>query len=151
MRRFGVALALALTVPLSACVQTRQFADVDFAPPRGDYRLLVMRPDVTVNFLTMGGLPEARADWTEQARANIINALRAQQAERGGKTQILSRRNELPNVSADTIADLERLHNAVGNSIALHKYMGAYLPTKRGKGIEYTLGADAVELGSTLR
>lgn len=147
MRRFGVALALALTVPLSACVQTRQFADVDFAPPQGDYRLLVMRPDVTVNFLTMGGLPEARADWTEQARANIINALRAQQAERGGKTQILSRRNELPNVSADTVADLERLHNAVGNSIALHKYMGAYLPTKRGKGIEYTLGADAVELG----
>ena len=147
MRRFGVALALALTVPLSACVQTRQFADVDFAPPQGDYRLLVMRPDVTVNHLTMGGLPEARADWTEQARANIVNALRAQQAERGGKTQVLSRRNELPGVSEETVADLERLHAAVGNSIALHKYMGAYLPTKRGKGIEYTLGADAVELG----
>jgi hypothetical protein len=147
MRRFGVALALALTVPLSGCVQTRQFADVDFAPPQGDYRLLVMRPDVTVNSLTMGGLPEARADWTEQATSNIINALRAQQAERGGKTQVLSRRNELPGVSADTVADLERLHAAVGNSIALHKYMGAYLPTKRGKGIEYTLGADAVELG----
>jgi hypothetical protein len=147
MRRFGVALALALTVPLSGCVQTRQFADVDFAPPQGDYRLLVMRPDVTVNSLTMGGLPEARADWTEQATSNIINALRAQQAERGGKTQVLSRRNELPGVSADTVADLERLHAAVGNSIALHKYIGAYLPTKRGKGIEYTLGADAVELG----
>jgi hypothetical protein len=25
--------------------------------------------------------------------------------------------------------------------------MGAYLPTKRGKGIEYTLGQDAVEIG----
>jgi hypothetical protein len=147
MRRIAVALGVALAVPLSGCVQTRQFADVDFAPPQGDYRLLVMRPDVTVNSLTMGGLPEARADWTEQARANIINALRAQQAERGGKTQILSRRNELPGVSEETVADLERLHSAVGNSIALHKYMGAYLPTKRGKGIEYTLGADAVELG----
>lgn len=147
MRRIAVALGVALAVPLSGCVQTRQFADVDFAPPQGDYRLLVMRPDVTVNHLTMGGLPEARADWTEQARANIINALRAQQAERGGRTQVLSRRNELPGVSEDTVADLERLHAAVGNSIALHKYMGAYLPTKRGKGIEYTLGADAVEVG----
>lgn len=147
MRRFGVALVLAMAVPLSACVQTRQFADVDFAPPQGDYRLLVMRPDVTVNSLTMGGLPEARADWTEQARANIINALRAQQAERGGKAQVLSRRNELPGVSEETVAELERLHSAVGNSIALHKYMGAYLPTKRGKGIEYTLGSDAVALG----
>jgi hypothetical protein len=147
MRRLGVALALALAVPLSACVETRQFADVDFAPPQGDYRLLVMRPDVTVNSLTMGGLPEARADWTEQARANIINALRTQQAERGGRTQVLSRRNELPGISEDTVAELERLHSAVGNSIALHKYMGAYLPTKRGKGIEYTLGSDAVEIG----
>jgi hypothetical protein len=128
-------------------VQSRQFADVDFAPPQGDYRLLVMRPDVTVNSLTMGGLPEARADWTEQARANIINALRAQQATRGGKTQVLSRRNELPGVSEQTVADLERLHAAVGNSIALHKYAGAYLPTKRGKGIEYTLGDDAVQVG----
>jgi hypothetical protein len=147
MRRYGVALALALSVSLSGCVQTRQFADVDFAPPQGDYRLLVMRPDVTVNWLTAGGLPEPRADWTEQARANIINALRAQQAQRGGKAQVLSRRNELQGVSADTVADLERLHSAVGNSIALHKYMGAYLPTKRGKGIEYTLGSDAVEVG----
>ncbi|QIK79571.1 hypothetical protein G7077_12290 [Sphingomonas piscis] len=147
MRRLGLAFALALVVPLSACVQTRQFADVDFAPPRGDYRLLVMRPDVTVNSLTMGGLPEARADWTEQARANIIAALRTQQATRGGKTQILARRNELPGVNEETVADLERLHAAVGNSIAMHKYMGAYLPTKRGKGIEYTLGEDAVQIG----
>ena len=29
----------------------------------------------------------------------------------------------------------------------LHKYLGAYLPTKRGKGLEYTLGEDAVRLG----
>ena len=29
----------------------------------------------------------------------------------------------------------------------LHKYLGAYLPTKRGKGLEYTLGEDAVQLG----
>ena len=53
----------------------------------------------------------------------------------------------LPNVSAEEIADLERLHYAVGNSIALHKYSGAALPTKRGKGLEYTLGEDAVSLG----
>ncbi len=67
--------------------------------------------------------------------------------DRGGKVLILARRNELPNVSAEEIADLERLHYAVGNSIALHKYSGASLPTKRGKGLEYTLGEDAVSLG----
>jgi hypothetical protein len=147
MRKLGIALALASSVGASGCVQTRQFADVQFTPPQGDYRLLVMRPDVVVNSLTTGGMPQPRADWSEQARGNIINALRSQQAERGGKMLILARRNELPGISPEQVADLERLHDAVGNSIALHKYTGAALPTKRGKGLEYTLGEDAVALG----
>ena len=147
MRHLGIALALALSVPVAGCVQTRQFADLQFTVPQGDYRLLVMRPDVTVNSVTTGGMPEPRADWTEQARTHIVAALRAQQAARGGNVQILERRNELPSVSADAVADLERLHNAVGNSIAMHKYLGAELPSKPRRGLDYTLGAEAVELG----
>jgi len=147
MRKWGVALALAAAVPMSACVQTRQYADVQFTPPRGEYKLLVLRPDVTVGSLTTGGMIEPRADWTEQARANIIAALRAQQAGRGGKLEILERRNQLSGVSDQEVADVERLFYAVGQSIVLHKYLGAYLPTKRGKGLEYTLGEDAVRLG----
>jgi hypothetical protein len=147
MRKWGVALTLAAAVPMSACVQTRQYADVQFTPPRGDYKLLVLRPDVTVGSLTTGGMVEPRADWTEQARTNIIAALRAQQAGRGGKLEILERRNQLSGVSDQEVADVERLFYAVGQSIVLHKYLGAYLPTKRGKGLEYTLGEDAVRLG----
>ena len=142
-----LAAVLALGVAVAGCVQTRQYADVQFTPPQGDYKLLVMRPDVTVGSLTTGGMVEPRADWTDQARANILAAMRTQQASHGGKVQIVERRNELPGVPEETVADLERLHMAVGQSIALHKYMGAYLPTKRGKGIDYTLGEQAVELG----
>ena len=80
MRKWGVALAIALSVPIGGCVQTRQFADIQFTPPQGNYKLLVLRPDVTVGSLTTGGMVEPRADWTDQARANIIAALRAQQA-----------------------------------------------------------------------
>jgi len=147
MRHLGIALALALSLPAAGCVQTRQFADLQFTPPQGDYRLLVMRPDVTVNSIATGGLAEPRADWTEQARTNILAAIRAQQAGRGGKVQILAHRNELAGVSEDAVADLERLHSAVGNSIALHKYLGAYLPTKSRRGLDYTLGEEAVALG----
>jgi len=132
---------------LSACVQTKQYADVQFAVPQGDYKLLVMRPDVTVGSVTTGGLVEPRADWTDAARANLLAALRAQQAGRGGNVLILERRDALPGVDAETIAELERLHYAVGSSIALHKYSGAHLPTKRGKGLDWTLGADAIALG----
>lgn len=145
MRR--LAFALASTVALSACVQTRQYADTQFTPPSGDYKLLVMRPDVSVGSVTTGGLVEARADWTESARTKLLAALRAQQAGRGGNVLILDRRDSLPSVSPETIAELERLHGAVGNSIALHKYLGENLPTKRGRGLDWTLGNQAIALG----
>src|SRR5436190_3357047 len=84
MRKGALALGLVASVALGACVQTQQYADVEFTPPQGDYKLLVLRPDVTVSSLTTGGLDEPRADWTDQARKAIIDALKAQQAARGG-------------------------------------------------------------------
>jgi hypothetical protein len=147
MRKWGRGLALAGAVSLSACVQTRQYADVQFTPPQGDYKLLVLRPDVTVGSLTTGGMVEPRADWTEQARSNIVAALRAQQATRGGKLQIIERRTDLAGVDEQELADVERLNFVVAQSIVLHKYLGDYLPTKRGKGLDWTLGEDAVRLG----
>jgi hypothetical protein len=128
-------------------VQTRQYADVQFTPPSGNYKLLVLRPDVTVGSLTTGGMVEPRADWTEQARASIVQALKAQQAARGGNVTIIERRNALPGVSEQELADVERLNFAVDQSIVLHKYLGDYLPTKRGKGLDWTLGQQAVRLG----
>jgi len=145
MRR--VALALVGSVALAGCVQTRQYADVEFEPPQGNYKLLVMRPDVSVGSVTTGGMVEPRADWTEQARAGMLAALKAQQAARGGNILVMDKRDSLPGIDPEMIAELERLHYAVGNSIALHKYSGAYLPTKRGKGLDWTLGEDAVTLG----
>jgi hypothetical protein len=147
MRKWGSALGLAACITLSACVQTRQYADVQFTPPEGDYKLLVLRPDVTVGSLTTGGMTEPRADWTEQARTNIIAALKAQQASRGGKLTIIEHRNELPGVSTQELADVERLNFVVDESIVQHKYLGDYLPTKYRKGLDWTLGADAVKLG----
>jgi len=147
MRKWGVALALALSVPMTGCVETRQYADVQFTPPQGDYKLLVLRPDVTVGSLTTGGMVEPRADWTDQARASIVAALRTQQASRGGNVTIIEHRNELPGVDAQELADVERLNFAVDQSIVLHKYLGDYLPTKRGRGLDWTLGEDAVRLG----
>ena len=145
MRR--VALALLGSVALAGCVSTRQYADVEFTPPQGDYKLLVMRPDISVGSVTTGGVVEPRADWTETARTKVLAALRVQQAARGGNVFIMDKRSSLPGVDAETIAELERLHYAVGSSIALHKYSGAYLPTKCDKGLDWTLGEDAVALG----
>ena len=75
MRRRILILVSASSLALGGCVQTRQIADVQFQPPQGDFSLIVMRPDVTVGSVTTGGLVEARADWTEQARSNLLAAL----------------------------------------------------------------------------
>jgi hypothetical protein len=147
MVRRTVVLASAASIALAGCVSTRQVADVEFEPPQGDYSLIVMRPDVQVGMVTTGGLVEPRADWTEQARANLIRALTEQQAGRGGRTRVLETREGIQGVSADAVADLERLHSAVGSSIALHKYLGYTLPSKRRQGLDWTLGEDAVKFG----
>jgi hypothetical protein len=145
MRRAAfAALASAL---LAGCVQTRQFADLQFSPPSGDYKLLVLRPDVSVGSLTTGGMIEPRADWTEQARKSVIDALRAQQAARGGNITIVERRNALPGVGEQELADIERLNLAVDQSIVEHKYFANTLPTKRRRGLDWTLGQDAIRLG----
>ena len=147
MRQWGIVFALGASAALCACVQTKQYADAQFTLPQGNYKLLVLRPDVHVGSLTTGGMVEPRADWTEEARTNIIAALRAQQAALGGNVTIVERRNQLPGVTEQELADVERLNFAVDQSIVLHKYLGDYLPTKRGRGLDWTLGSDAVKLG----
>ena len=147
MRNGGVALALALSMAIGGCVQMKQYADVQFTPPQGEYKLLVLRPDVTVGSLTTGGMVEPRADWIDQARESIVAAIQAQQGTRGGKVTFINRRNELPGVTPEELADMERLNAAVDESIVVHKYLGDYLPTKRGKGLDWTVGQDAVRLG----
>jgi hypothetical protein len=153
-RSLGVALrhrllTITVAVSLAACVQTRQVADVEFHPPQGDYSLVVMRPYVQVGLVTMGGLTEPRADWTDQARTNLLRALAEQQAGRGGRTMILETRDAAKGVDPELVAGLERLHLAVGNSIVLHKYLDQELPTKR-RGLDWTLGKDAVRFGEAI-
>src|SRR5688500_9448304 len=115
MRR--VCLALLASVALAGCVQTRQYADVEFTPPQGNYKLLVMRPDVSVGSVTTGGMVEPRADWTETARTKLLAAIKSQQAGRGGNVFIMEKRNSLAGVDPEMVAELERLHYAVGSSI----------------------------------
>lgn len=143
----GVKLSFVMLAGLSlaACTSTKQMADVGFVPPEGQYRLLVMRPDVSVGLLTAGGVVEAREDWTDQARTHLIDALARQQAGRGGMVKVAATREE---TGADPalVTDLERLHKAVGSSIALHKYLGQTLPTKKDR-FDWTLGQQAVAFG----
>ncbi len=137
--------AILAAVTLAGCTQTRQVAEIGFRPPEGRYRLIVMRPDVSVGLLTAGGAVELREDWTLAARANILHAIEAQQAARGGTVTVAATR-EVAGSTPAAVADLDRLHQAVGTAIRVHKYARAKLPTKKGR-FDWTLGDDAVRFG----
>ncbi|MCC7461385.1 MAG: hypothetical protein IT480_02865 [Gammaproteobacteria bacterium] len=139
-------IAVAVLAILAACTTTQQMADSGFRPPGGDYRLVVMQPDITVSLLTAGGGLEPRADWTDQARENVIKALIAQQADRGGNVTVAATREQAGG-DPQAVADLIRLHDAVGAAIMVHKYLNVPLPTKKDR-FDWTLGQPAVDYGS---
>lgn len=140
-------LAVGLTLWLSGCTVTQHVADSGFRPPEGNYKLLVMQPDISVGVLTAGGAFEFREDWTDQATKNVVKSLTAQQARRGGQAKIAATRED---TGADPalVADLVWLHNAVGQAVRMHKFAPQPLPTKKNR-FDWTLGSSAVEFGVT--
>ena len=61
--------------------------------------------------------------------------------------RIAERRSDVAGAAPDSVADIERLNYVVDEAIVIHKYFGAYLPTKSRKGLDYTLGQEAVDFG----
>jgi hypothetical protein len=107
-----------------------------------------MRPDIAVSLLTAGGTLEPREDWTNTAREHVLHAVRKQQLAKGGTTRIATTREEAGG-TPEVVLELERLHEAVGQSIQLHKYVPyASLPTKKDT-FDWTLGDLAVSYGQS--
>ncbi len=142
-----VTFAGLLLVALAGCTTTRQQAGADFTPPTGSYKLIVMRPDIAVNLLTAGGQLEQREDWTNTAREEVLGALRRQQARRGGDARVALSWADAG--GGESVAlELNRLHEVVGQSILLHKYLPyAALPTKKDR-FDWTLGELATSYGA---
>lgn len=148
MRRNFVILLIALAT--SACSTTQRQVAPDFKPPEGNYNVIIMRPDIAVSVFTLGGMTEPREDWTNQAREHVLAAIQKAQQARGGTSKIALTREDA-GAPAELVLELERLHEAVGQSIQLHKFSPyAQLPTKKGK-FDWTLGELAVRYGQASR
>ncbi|HEX6637282.1 MAG TPA: hypothetical protein VF033_06475 [Steroidobacteraceae bacterium] len=137
-----------LMLACSACTSTQHQASADFTAPQGDYRIIVMRPDIAVSVLTAGGTLEPREDWTNQARQEVLNAIRKQELMKGGIAKVALTREDA-GAAPELVLEMERLHEVVGQSIQLHKYLPyAALPTKKNK-FDWTLGDLAVQYGAS--
>ncbi len=135
-----------LILGISGCAAPKQQTSVGYVPPGGNHKVIVMRPDIAVDVLTAGGLLERREDWTNTARDNVLASLQAQQAKRGGSTQVAITRDSAGGDDA-TVIELNKLHEVVGQSVMLHKFspLGS-LPTKKDV-FDWTLGELAARYG----
>lgn len=131
---------------LAGCETTRQQSETSFQPPKGNYRVIVMQPDVTAGLLTAGGVVEPREDWTNQARDNVVKAVEARETQHGALVKIAATAQDAGWEPGPT-EDLILLHRAVGTAIMMHKYGQQPLPTKKDH-FDWTLGEQAVAFGA---
>lgn len=146
-RTARLAVLIGVFLLATGCTTTRQFSQSEFNPPSGDFRMVVMPLDVTVSKLTAGGLTEPNEEWTQTARVELTAALEAQQQAKGGAVDLVSP-DDCPNCDSPRMSDLVSLHNAVGQSILLHKVAGQSLPTKENV-FDWTLGETATAYGDS--
>lgn len=109
-------------------------------PADGSARILLIRPDIRVGEQSTGGLFEPNADWTDQARLNIGNALAVAQTKLGNRIVELP---EPVGTDAAKLAEYRALFPVVAQAVITYKFFpGNRLPTKKRDGVfDWTLGA----------
>jgi hypothetical protein len=108
-------------------------------------RIVLFRPDVKVTEQTTAGLEQPKADWTERARTQIANAMKAEQARRGAQVTVMP---ELDGDDAKLMADYKRLFKFVADAAIRHQLFAEKpLPTKVDT-FDWSLGPGVAKLGS---
>lgn len=141
---------MASALVLSAAPAHAQFGGTEATAAKKDYvlpgkalRILVFRPDIAVGEQTTGGMNEPNANWTRQARANLVAALNRLPAVAGAQ---LTPAPELSGEQGTVLNDYTALFKAIANAAFNHKmFPGNRLPTKKGT-FDWTLGEGAAQL-----
>ena len=107
-----------------------------------DARVLIIEPDVELAFLKASGVAEVRADWTETGKQNIVAEIRKSLAGAGHELVAYE-------IEENNARDLQlvKLHEAVGGTILLHRFLNVPLPTKRDQ-FDWSLGPGVQEMAA---
>jgi hypothetical protein len=99
-------------------------------------RIVLMPLDVELFEISMGGVPEPRADWTADAARFLLEGIRERKMKLGAHV------TELTDADDEAVTGLTRLYAAVSRAVVVHHYGPLKLPTKEGK-LDWTVGPDA--------
>ena len=135
-------LLTAILLIMGGCATARSISSASTLERQdGNAKMVLMPLDVELSVLTAGGLLEPRADWTEAARKHILAAVETELQGRGA-TLLLYQEPEDSDPFHQRLAEIERLHGVVGQTIVRHKYTGRLeLPTKKGL-FDWSLGPE---------
>jgi hypothetical protein len=101
-------------------------------------RILLVEPDVQLGELTVGGVIEPRADWSDRAAHAIESSLGSALSKRGIDV------NTLATLTDPHEVQLAKLHAVVGMEILIHQMGFSKLPTKTSA-LDWTLGPGATD------
>lgn len=130
----ALALACLLLLAATASAQNNRAEGFGKLPPGSKIALMPM--DVELFEIGAGGVAEPRADWTTAALKHLKDLYRERKARIG--SQIVDMEDD----GSEQVAELNRLHGAVGLAISAHHYGLLKLATKEGK-LDWSLGPDA--------
>lgn len=137
-------VALALTVPGAAVAQEKSAMKPGFSFSASQpVKIVVFRPDVSVGSQSAGGLNEPNAEWTEQARKELVSSLESALKARSGDMRLMP---ELTGADALALANYRSLFKAVTGTVVSHRlFVGNRLPTKLDK-FDWSLGSGVSKL-----
>jgi len=135
IHQFRLFLLAGIPLILSACATTQNVQQIDRLESVGENpRVLLMPPDIRYYLVTVGGVPEPHAEWTEAARNNFQVAVQNYAASRGTDLETLSDGDMTP-----VEVSYSELHRAVGMTALMNHFSAMKLPTKAGN-FDWSLG-----------
>jgi hypothetical protein len=149
---FSLLAAMLLGVAMSSAplrAQERSAVRQGFTlPAQSGKTILLLRPAIKVSEQSTGGLPEPRAEWTDQARAHIDAALVEVQRQLGNTVIVAP---EAYGEDARRVAEHMALFGAVSEAVIQYQFfVGNRLPTKKRDNkagqFDWSLGTEVARL-----
>lgn len=146
LKKLLLLLALSLFLLTSGCIPSTSLkARSDLALHPGTERIILMPVDIELSVLTAGGQLEPNAEWTATA-CNLVRKAISEKMTSGDIHTITEKDLATVTLDPDEAAlqkQLIKLHEMVGRSILVHKYVEPLnLPGKEGK-FDWSLGTEA--------
>lgn len=131
-----VVLLSLLLIFTTSCASTAKFTTTKLESSLDRPKILVFPIDVSLYELTMAGIPEPKADWTEKGKENVYQALKETLRNKNTDLTLFKENSEIN----DSNLQAYKFLKVVGNSIKNHHYAPFLKLPSKGDKFEWSVG-----------